>query len=181
MKKLALILLALAMLASFACAPKNGDTETADPSGSAEPGNNSAIVINDVAAFGRSIVSGCSFEYALDEFDDLAFAADQLKIDTAKLNMANGAPEMFRAAANAEEVLVIGAKDEAAAKEILEGPIADHVAYLHEGYSDYGPDQVPKIESCVKMTSGRYVILVISNDNAEAQKTVNSLLDAAKK
>ena len=183
MKKIIVLLLALVMLISFACTKKDGSTETAKPSESAQPdsGKEGALVIDDVTAFGRSILTGCTFEFALDEFDDLAFAAEQLKISSDKLNMIDGKPEMFRAIANSEEVLVVGAKDEAAAKEILEGAVADRITYLREGYSDYGPDQVPKINSCVKMTAGRYVILVISNDNTAAQKVVNDLLDAAKK
>lgn len=141
----------------------------------------SALSIGSVTGFGQNLVKMASFDYKLDEVDDLAFAAQQLKIDLEKVNTVDGKPEMFRAMASPEEVLVVGAKTAEAAREIANGPLTDWVNYLREGYSDYGPEQVPKIDSCVKTTAGRYAFLIISKDNEAAKKTLNELLDTALK
>lgn len=142
------------------------------------------LKIGNITGFGQNIVSNAKFEYNLSEVpaDDLEFSAlTLLKISKDKINYIDGKPEMYRSMASPEEVLVIGAKDAAAAKEILSGPISDWVKYQRDGYSDYGPDQVPKIDSCVKMTAGRYVFLIVSNDAAQAKSILNDLLETTLK
>lgn len=137
------------------------------------------LKISSISGFGQNLVSRGDFDNNLSEVDNLEFVLDQLKIDKTKVNYVDGQPEVFRAMASPEEVLVIGAKNAASAKDIANGPIADWVKYERDGYSDYGPEQVPKIESCIKTTAGRYVFLIVSSDNAKAKNVLNDLLDTA--
>ncbi|MBR5949519.1 MAG: DUF4358 domain-containing protein [Clostridia bacterium] len=140
--------------------------------------------IGSITGFGQNILTRSKFEFNLSEVDadDLEFSAETLlKISKDKINYINGKPEMYRAMASPEEILIIGATDAAAAKAIINGPIADWVKYERDGYSDYGPEQVPKIDSCVKTTAGRYVFLIISNDNEQSRNVLNDLLETALK
>ncbi|MBQ7061321.1 MAG: DUF4358 domain-containing protein [Clostridia bacterium] len=137
----------------------------------------------DVNGIGRNMLNIARFEFKPEVMDDPAFAAEQLKLATADLNMIDGKPEIFYAvsAASPEAVFVIGARDAAAAKSISNGPIKNWIADYREGYSSYGPEQVPKLDSCVNMTAGRYVFVIVSNDNAAAKKSLTDLLDTALK
>lgn len=137
------------------------------------------LTIANISGFGQNIINKTSFEYKLDEVYDYEFVAKQLKIDMNRINTIDGKAEMFRATYMPEEVLIIGAKDSEAAKEIVNGPLADWVKDLREGFAEYGPDQVPKLDSCVRMAAGRYAFLIISNDNAAAKNALTTLLDTA--
>lgn len=75
--------------------------------------------------------------------------------------------------ATADEVAVFSCVDSDAAKAVLES-VNDRIEYLKEGYSSYGPDQVPKIESAAVIASGNTVIMCIC-DNPDA---VNGILDS---
>ena len=45
-----------------------------------------------------------------------------------------------------------------------------------KNYTNYGPEQVSKITSAVKVVRGQYVFVIVSNDNAAAQTYLNGLL-----
>ena len=49
--------------------------------------------------------------------------------------------------------------------------------YLHDGYSNYGPEQVPKIDSGVIKAVGNTVIFCISN----SPEKIDSIIDASRK
>ncbi len=135
----------------------------------------------DVNGFGRNLLGSSSFQYAPEALDNPEFAAETLKIDTADLNTADGKPELFYSvsASSPEAVFVIGAKDAAAAKKISDGPIKDWIKVNRDGYANYGPEQVPKLDSAINRVAGRYVIVVVSSDNAAAKTKLTSLLDTA--
>ena len=137
----------------------------------------------DVSGIGRNLLNIARFEFKPEIVDNPELAAEQLKLANADLNMVDGKPEIFYAvsASSPEAVFVIGAKDAAAAKSISQGPVKDWIAAYRKGYESYGPEQVPKLDSCVNMTAGRYVFVVVSNDNAAAKKSLTGLLDTALK
>lgn len=142
----------------------------------------STLNIESISGFGQNIVNQCSFEFPLDVLDDPALAADKtFKIDTDKINVVDGNAEVFCAltSSSPEVVLVVGAKDPASAKSIIEGPVSAWVKNTAELYSGYAAEQVPKLDSCVKMTAGRYAFLVVSSDNAAAKTMLNELIDTA--
>lgn len=166
MKKfLAVLLAAVALVSAVAC----GGDKYAD------------LKISNINGFGQNLLKEVTFDRQLDVLDDTEFAAKQLKLDTDKLNLVDGKPEMFYAvsAASPEAVFVIGAKDAAAAKSISSGPIKDWIKFNIEGYNDYGPTHVPKLESCINMTAGRYAFLIVSNDNKAAKDVLTGLLDTS--
>lgn len=47
-----------------------------------------------------------------------------------------------------------------------------------EGYSDYKPEEVPKLESAVLTQEGNYVVLCVSADNEAAEPLINAMLDS---
>ncbi len=137
----------------------------------------------DVNGIGQNLLKLCSFEMKPEAIDDPAVAVSNLKLSSDQLNTADGKAEVFYAvsASSPEAVMVIGAKDAAAAKAISDGPVKNWIADYRKGYESYGPEQVPKLDSCVNMTAGRYVFLVVSNDNTAAKTTLTGLLDTALK
>ena len=78
--------------------------------------------------------------------------------------------------ATADEIAVFNCVDVESAKTVLEA-VNSRIEYLKEGYSSYGPDQVPKIESATVITSAETVILCI----CENPETVNGILETVNK
>lgn len=141
------------------------------------------LKIANIGGFGNNIINKTSFDDQLVETDDREYAAKLLNIDPQMINTVDGQLEIFRSAGATppEEVIIVGAKDAEAAKSIVNGAFADRVKNLRNDFSELDPDQLPKINSCVKMAAGRYAFLVISNDNAAAKKALKELLDTAAK
>ena len=77
--------------------------------------------------------------------------------------------------ATAEEIIAIELTDESAA-DTVKAAMEDHLVYLKEGYADYGPQEVPKIEDAVLTVSGKYVFLSISDDSAKAKEIIDSFV-----
>ena len=168
MKKLIAILLVLACCCSaFACtaADKYADLKV------------------DAAGIGSNLLANCNFEYTPEALDDPEFSASVLDLDLADLGTANGAPELFFAtnSSSPENIVVVGAKDAATAKRISENQMKDWIRRNREGYETYGAEQVPKIDSAVNFVAGRYVFVIISNDNPAAKTFLTGLLDTALK
>ena len=78
--------------------------------------------------------------------------------------------------ATAEEVAVLEAKDEAAAarvKQAMEQRIADQ----KESFEDYVPEELVKLGNPVLEIKGRYVLLCICDDPAQARSAIDSLFN----
>ncbi len=73
----------------------------------------------------------------------------------------------------ADEIAVFTCTDEAAVQKVIEA-VNSHIEYLHNGYSSYGPDQVPKIENAAVLTKGNTVIMCISENSENAEAIVDS-------
>ena len=78
--------------------------------------------------------------------------------------------------ATAESMAVFEAVDADAA-----GSIADALQTFTDGwidgYSDYKPEEVPKLESAVLEQNGVYVVFCVSADNTTAKTAVQDLLN----
>lgn len=77
--------------------------------------------------------------------------------------------------ATAENAAVLEGVDSAAAGRIqtaLRAFLDDWI----EGYSDYKPEEVPKLEQAVLKVKGNYVILCISADSGKAAAVVKDIL-----
>lgn len=160
MKKIVGIIMLLVILGSlFAC------------SGKSNP------VVNVDETF-NALMEKCEFDEPLVAHEDRAFAMQLLKIDSSLVAVEDSKPQIAFAnsAATPEMILIIKANSEADARTLNDGAVADWIKYYHDGYSDYGPDQVPKIDSAVHELRGEYIFLVISADNTAAARTLNELI-----
>ena len=77
--------------------------------------------------------------------------------------------------ATAESVAVFEATDADAAASIAEELQAFTDSWI-TGYSDYKPEEVPKLESAVLEQSGVYVVFCVTADNTAAKTAVHELL-----
>ncbi|MDR3765647.1 MAG: DUF4358 domain-containing protein [Butyricicoccus sp.] len=77
--------------------------------------------------------------------------------------------------ATAESLSVWKAVDAKSAEQVEEELQVFVDGYI-EGYSDYKPEEVPKLESAIMSREGQYVILCISADNAAAETVVDQVL-----
>ena len=62
--------------------------------------------------------------------------------------------------ATAEELAIFECADSSNVKEVTDC-INERIQYLHDGYSDYGPDQVPEIDNAFVKTYGKTVVFCI--------------------
>lgn len=75
--------------------------------------------------------------------------------------------------ATADEIAVFNCVDENAVNTVNEAVNA-RLDYLLEGYSSYGPQEVPKIESAAVLTKGNTVIFCICNNPESAESVADS-------
>ena len=109
--------------------------------------------------------------------DDLSQISDEMfetvyKIDSSKVKKAVA---YTSSGATAEEIVAIelnSADDVDDAVTALE----NRVAYQKAGYEDYGPAEVPKLDSAVIKSAGSYVVMCVSDDNAKAEEVIKSYL-----
>ena len=73
-------------------------------------------------------------------------------------------------------IVCVKAVDEAAAKTVMSAVESKISNYIND-YTTYGPEQIAKLESAVKVTNGQYVVVVVSNDNSAAASFVNGLFN----
>lgn len=73
--------------------------------------------------------------------------------------------------ATSDELAIFKAKDADAAKIIAEA-VRQRVDDQIDGFKNYVPSAVPKLESAYQNTYGSYVILCVSTDTAAAEKII---------
>ncbi|MEG1822689.1 MAG: DUF4358 domain-containing protein [Clostridiales bacterium] len=76
--------------------------------------------------------------------------------------------------ATAEEIAVWQGKDSDGVAAIKKA-ITSRIDAQIEGYSDYMPTEVPKLETPVLVTTGNYLALCISDDNEKAKEILKAL------
>ena len=77
--------------------------------------------------------------------------------------------------ATPEEISVWQASSADTVKTI-EAAAKDRIEVQKKSFESYRPEQMPKLDSPVLVTSGNYVIFCISGDNTSAQSIVDSFL-----
>ena len=87
-----------------------------------------------------------------------------LLTDLYQLTMMNG----YYKQANKDEIAVFDCVDETACATVFEA-VNERIEYLREGYSGYGPEEVPKIDSAALITLGNTVILCICENPEKAE------------
>ncbi len=112
------------------------------------------------------------------EFDDVMEKTEHSDIVVAKYGLDDGVVhEVSRyvgSGATADEVAVFECVDEKSTVAVKEA-INDRIKYLHDGYSDYGPEEVPKIDNAVVLTYGTKVVFCICKNSAEVSSVVEEL------
>ena len=76
--------------------------------------------------------------------------------------------------ATAEEIFVIEAVEGQA--DAVNKAIDAHMDYMIDGYSDYGPDEVPKLENAVRETHGNYIFLCVCDEPAQAKTVIAQIV-----
>ena len=71
----------------------------------------------------------------------------------------------------AEEIALWECKDADSAQRVYEA-MEERVAQQKESFTDYNPNEIPKLENPVLIKSGNYVFLCLSNDNAKAEELI---------
>lgn len=156
MKKITAVILTLIMIFAFAaCSGKENITKDYDASVAADALN-----------------SGMTFGSPLDKNNNPESICSIYNIDPA---LCANAVMYSSGASSADEIAVFNCVDSAAVDAVLQA-IDFRVDYLVEGYSSYGPDQVPKIESAAIKTSGNTVIFCIC-ENPENLDAVLETVD----
>ncbi|MBQ3849578.1 MAG: DUF4358 domain-containing protein [Clostridia bacterium] len=172
---IAVMLAAVCALALVACSgneqKNNGEENNAEQKNTGKE--------YDVEQLAKSIFENVKFE---DEYvalvDDKDFALSSYGIDPALVADKDGVKEdaVYVSASTPEMIVCVKAVDEASAKTVMsavENKISDYI----NNYTTYGPEQVAKLESAVKVTNGQYVVVVVSNDNSAAASFVNGLFN----
>ena len=77
--------------------------------------------------------------------------------------------------ATAEEIAVFAAKDEAAVKQI-EQAVQKRLQTQKDGFADYLPAEMDKLNQAVIVTEGRYVIFCVASDAGQVRSVVHSFL-----
>ncbi len=136
MKKAAVILIGIIMVLSlFGCE----DTKTYDV-------NTLADTLNSNLEFGEAL------EKTDSEIAYSIYGTDPSFCTDAALYLGSGA--------TADEIAVFNCVDTSAVQKVVEAADS-RLAYLLEGYSSYGPSEVPKIEAAKVITKGLTVIVCI--------------------
>ena len=78
--------------------------------------------------------------------------------------------------ATAESLAVFEASDADAAQRIVDTLQTFTDSWI-KGYSDYKPEEVPKLESALLEQDGVYVVFCVTADNAAAKTAVQDLLN----
>ena len=73
--------------------------------------------------------------------------------------------------ATAEEIAAFEAKDADAAGRIREA-VEKRLENQREGFADYAPAEMPKLNDPVLVVKGRYVVLCVSDDNGKAEAEI---------
>ncbi len=116
--------------------------------------------------------------------EDITFTDQFAPLDSENANRVYGvdadlvedSTAMVGSGATAESIAMFKAVDAKSAQEIEEqlGVFID--GYI-EGYSDYKPEEVPKLESAIIERKDVYVVLCISADNDAAKSVISDILN----
>lgn len=93
-----------------------------------------------------------------------AFRIDSADTSAVKAYLGSGA--------TVDEVSVWEGTDDKAAERI-EQALKDRVETRTADYSDYMPDEVPKLENAILVRQGKYVVLCVTEDAQNAQKLID--------
>lgn len=127
-----------------------------------------ADVTIDVNALADDLRSSVTFNDDITKIDDAGIAMLYKDLDA---DLVVNQAVYASSGASTEEIGVFEAADAAGAEQIktaVEARIQSQI----DGYSDYGPDQVPRLNDTVLQTVGKYVIFCASDHNDQAEAAI---------
>ena len=146
------------------------------------------VTISLCAALLALLLAGCGGaaqpEVELDELafkikDSVEFSEELYLLDEGIARQLYGVGEDAQCAAwagagaTAEELAVFGLPDEAAAGTLVSSLRSRNDERIDD-YADYLPDEVPKLEGTLLLSSGRYVLLCTAPDTSGAKSAWDS-------
>lgn len=133
------------------------------------PADNGTVSMYDLnkamsenAGFGEMTYASSSDDNAEEKFSHLS-DIDYTKVEAFFMNFASDG------SVSSDETAVIALKDEKDAGEAV-ASLEKHIEYRKSLYRNYGPQQLPKLEKALVFSSGRYAVLIVS-ENPSAVKT----------
>ena len=123
----------------------------------------STVIEVDVTAAAAMLHGGVTFEDVMSEMDTAGICRI-LGLTDEEVASAAG---YVSTGATAEEFFVIEIKD--GKTDAVQQAIDAHMDYMIEGYSDYGPQEVPKLNNAVRELHGNYLFLCVCNDPSQAK------------
>ncbi|MBO5448533.1 MAG: DUF4358 domain-containing protein [Ruminococcus sp.] len=166
-KKLLCTLLAV-MSVSCALASCSSSDDSKTSSASSAANANADTEAADVCATADKLKSDISYDDELIEFTAdkiekiLGIPADKYTSAKVYVSSSGGTPE---------EIACFEASDEAAAEEIKTA-LESRIESQKNTFTDYRPEQAPKLESPVLKVNGSCVYMCISGDNAKAEEII---------
>lgn len=114
---------------------------------------------------------------------DLTFTDEMAELDKDNACRIYGVEETLvddcaglRGSGATAENLSVWKADSADDAEEIKAQLQSFLESWTEGYADYKPEEVPKLESAVLSSAENYVILCVSADNDTAETLINGIL-----
>lgn len=174
MKKIICYALSVAMVFTFVGCGKEekqvidvSKSVEADASSKSEETTEDASKVIDVKNIAGSLLSEITYTDELSEVD----------IDTASMFLNFADVEIEEACiyessgATAEEIVVLKCKDSDNASK-AKSALKQRVEEQTENFTDYVPEEVPKLKDAVVFASGEYAILSVSADSSKAKEII---------
>lgn len=130
----------------------------------------STVIEVDVTAAAAMLHGGVTFEDVMSEMDTAGICRI-LGLTDEEVASAAG---YVSTGATAEEFFVIEIKD--GKTDAVQQAIDAHMDYMIEGYSDYGPQEVPKLKNAVRELHGNYLFLCVCNDPSQAKNIIAQIV-----
>lgn len=156
---------ALAVCTVVCCTAGCGGTDSSDNEPAASTAGESTV---DVAAVADKLKNSIAFEDELTELE-----GDKIGKIVGVLDEKYTAAKVYVSATGGtpEEIDCFEAKDETAAADI-KAALETRIESQKKTFTDYRPEQAPKINDPVLKVNGRYVYLCVSGDNAKAEEII---------
>lgn len=121
----------------------------------------------DISALADSVISASAFSEELERADS--------QIGCFLYGIDPSLPEdsvfLFSSGATAEELAVFKMRTEADA-EAVESAARERVTAQRSSFTDYNPDEVPKLDKAIIKRSGIYAVLCVAADSSAAENAI---------
>lgn len=151
-------------------------------------------VCTAIACASMLLFSGCGNKPSTKEFNDdqlaeeilreVSFATPLSEVDDEDAAFMFMLPEdlsvdidLYMATGTYADEFVIFDTDSADDAEKVKAIAETHISEIKASFSDYLPEEVPKIDNAILITHGEYVILCITDDHEKAASIIQSHIE----